>query len=174
MKRIALLVVLLALVAFLVPTYAGKPVKEPEGIKVSDAQGNFLGMLMRHETENWSNQYIQIFIPSMGKFIDALGYELEHIKSILSYETYDCTDDAFIGQDARFCLDHLYHDTTLGKTFVVTPSQVRIVTHSYFSLVSGECETVPDPGDEQDVYPLVEIADVPIPLPIQFPFSYEY
>ena len=180
MKRTALLVVLLALVLFLVPTYAGKPAKEPPGIKVSDSQGNLLGALIRHEEDCASigHYRVQIFVSSMGKFIDALGYELRHVENELAYEypTDDCTGDAFIGQQARFRPDHLYYAAILDKTYTIMESQIRILVSSYYSLDTGVCRVNSDIGDGEDVYPLFEFApeDVLIPLPLQFPLSYGY
>ena len=165
MKRIVFLTVLLVSIVFLLPTYAGKPVKEPSGLKVWDSQGELLGMLMRHE----GTAGIQIFIPDMGNFIDAMKYEFNKVIVEIKYQTSDCTGPMFV---AFGYTDHLVYDNAADKTYLVMPPETVTILSEKI-LATGECRS-----DSRDVLlsPLTGVApeDVTIPLPLQFPITYGY
>ncbi len=138
---------------------APKPQPKATGIHVYDANGQYLGILMNHG----GGGFIQIFAPSIGKFINAMDYEVV----TLHYETNDCTGPPLVQAGAT---DHIYYSGYFDKYYWLMPWEER-TRHSYFT--SGECFA----SDFGYLYnPTVEIApeELPFTLPLALPLTYEY
>lgn len=152
---------------------AGKPDKGGGCvIKVSDATGQPLGILLTHEAN-----VVEIFTPN-GKFFNAMQYILyeptgRYLVPHIYYQNSGCTGQAFIyDTPTRIHQDHICYRSDTDQIFVLMPAGFHELTSIRY-LDTGVCV---DDSKTRFVYPLHEIApeDLPFTLPITLPLTYEY
>ncbi len=169
-RKIAVVLVLVTVLCFsLVPSaMAPKPQPKATGIHGYDANGQYLGILMTHG----GPYFIQIFIPSIGKFINAMKYQIYPDMSSIIYQTNDCTGPEFLISLSTTYPDHVAYRSDIDKIYIMMARE-WITMNSYYNFESGECFV----GTNTNFYvPIIEIApeELPFTLPLALPLRYEY
>jgi hypothetical protein len=168
-------------------------------VKVYDADGQYLGILMVYDGHS-----ADIYIPSMGKFINSLMYKCDsawmcrydslscdfwdHFEIL--FQGADCAGEAYMRPYTNWDrmwpqVDYIFYRTDIDKCYLVMPGVYKKCYYykafgrdgeTNFNCPQGtECRIVGGPSVEW-LHPLLEIPkeELPFTLPISLPLRYEY
>ncbi len=119
--------------------------------------------------------FIQIFIPSIGKSINLMKYQIypDIIGSgSIIYTTGDCTGPGFLINMPGTYPDHVTYRNDIDKIYIMMPPE-WITMNSYYDFGSDECLAG---TNAYFATPIAEIApeELTFTLPLAPPLMYEY
>jgi hypothetical protein len=157
------------------------------GIKVYDANGQYLGFLLDFASSNYDEEsYTSIFIPSLKKGIDIrrtdydtgddlqLGNNLRGDYFNILFESDNCTGTGFIDRDSeRFSANHVF-GRNQGQYYTVKPLDrftINPRSRLWFQEEGYGCSNM-YPSYPTETYEAIKI-DLPFTLPIALPLMFE-
>jgi hypothetical protein len=176
MKSKIVLIILLAMV-LAIPSHSAKKEKPKPGVRVYDANGLDMGVLLGHWGES-----IQIFVTELGlsTTIHKVSGELPRPFGQLHFDDYNCQGTAWVssGGAAKSYIGQLVREYMPGQEgpewHYFTVIQARNPNVDFYSYTNGE-ECFSPYLNSLDGYPLREIPKTEMPpalLNFTLPFSY--
>lgn len=135
-------------------------------IDVYDANGQYLGQLLRPGSP--SESYIYIYVPSLQSTIVLNDDDMLYVSGELEFESYDCTGQAYTHLENHMIIFKNYNNDSKAYKALGTPKINVLAYHSFRS--GGQCYTVTQ--NKTNVIAVQEVT-LPFTLPVALPLRLE-